>query len=185
MQSVINVTFSKITDPFSVGVLILHLQLHPTHLPSLKTLINSLEISQCSGNPPANMVCLVNTDTTFTDIILDSQDRATIAMLDERLWENYNINPQILIHHTLSIKNTHFKPKSIFNPTHIKGAFIETFYNMEYYNILNMCNAGSFEYKNNLSKGEKNALKTLEGNNEIVFKPADKGSGVLILIRTD
>lgn len=75
--------------------------------------------------------------------------------------------------------NNQLKPCSTFYPTHHKGNDIETFISMvstEFRNINTITN-----FKPNLSKAEKKALKEFQGNEHIVIKKTwlNGGRGVI------
>lgn len=59
------------------------------------------------------------------------------------LWEDYDDMNKILESQQLAysspIKHTSFKLKSVFNPTHNKGPYIEYFYQVVYSELLNIC----------------------------------------------
>lgn len=59
-----------------------------------------------------------NYPTLPMDISLDPADTEMSKILEELLWENESIHPEIFVDHTLLVQHTYCKPKSIF--CHIK-----------------------------------------------------------------
>lgn len=82
------------------------------------------------------------------------------------------------------VTHTGFKPKSTFFPSAFKGPYVETYYQATYRDLLKLCDTRSPD-PSNLSSAERTALSTLENNNLLVIKRADKGGSLVIQDRTD
>lgn len=75
------------------------------------------------------------------------------------------------------IPNNPFKIKSVFNPVHKKGPYLQTFYKVVYSEIVQMCEKtrpNQFKHSD-LTSDEQQALKDLTLNNNLIIKTADKG----------
>lgn len=68
-----------------------------------------------------------------------------------------------------------FWPKSICNHTHVKGPYIQTFYQVVFSEIQCMCQqTTTTPHNHNLSPLERSSLKALTNNTNIVIKAEDK-----------
>lgn len=62
---------------------------------------------------------------------LDKTDQLALAQLEELYAENFNADLEWLTQHgptSPPVRYTSLRPKSIFNPTHNKGPYLQTFY---------------------------------------------------------
>lgn len=82
------------------------------------------------------------------------------------------------------ISHTNLKPVSTFNPTQSKGPYIETYYQAVYRDFTKLCKNRK-RICNNLSSEEKQALKDLTVNKDIIVKQADKGGSLVLQNRSD
>ncbi|OCT60972.1 hypothetical protein XELAEV_18046998mg [Xenopus laevis] len=76
------------------------------------------------------------------------------------------------------------KSRSTFNPN-INNASIETFTNMVYNDIEKNLDKHVNSRNNNLKYKEREALKELQQNKDIVIKRADKGGGIVVMNKDD
>ena len=77
-------------------------------------------------------------------------------------------------------KYPQFKPKSSWEPPK-QSVVLETFLHNVEFDVAS--SKSSKETRNNLTKDEKQALRSLKHNTDIVIKPADKGSAVVVMDR--
>lgn len=85
------------------------------------------------------------------------------------------------------VQHSKFRPKSVFNPTHSNGPYLNTFYQVVFTDLQKLCQQTHESHSNhfNLTPLEKTALKQLTNNPDIVVKTADKGGGIVIQNRQD
>lgn len=139
----------------------------------------------------APMSDIVNSVPCSTDLdSLDESDRPALDLLEGLYAENYNADLEWLSQHGSTsppVKHTSLCPKSIFNPTSNKGPYLQTFYQVVYTDLINMCNRTSKHtyIKSNLPPLQRKALEQLTHNESIVIKPADKGGSIVIQDKED
>jgi len=91
------------------------------------------------------------------------------------VWHHTNYS-ETAVHY----QETHFRPKSTFMP-YINNATLNTFSTKVTYDVNKLFTPDKKTQQNyNLSRDEKEALKCLSTNNEIVIKRADKGGAVVV-----
>ncbi|KAL7386813.1 hypothetical protein ABVT39_014020 [Epinephelus coioides] len=73
-----------------------------------------------------------------------------------------------------------FKPKSTFTPLNTNPTLL-TYINKVDYEIQELFKSPTTAMKHNLSPHERDALKELSDNKDIIIKPADKGGAVVVL----
>lgn len=113
----------------------------------------------------------------------DLQDLDALNNLEELLWGDYMLDPEVSICPDFPITRTQFKPKSTFCPTHVNGPYIYTFYSFVNADMMKMCQDPNTPCRN-LKKDGILALQSLENNHNLI-KPAGKGGSIVILGRKD
>lgn len=74
----------------------------------------------------------------------------------------------------------------MFNPTEAKGPYLDTFYQLVYNELTNMCKTETFKPHHslaNLTPQERQA--SLAQNSNIIIKPTGKGGGIVLQNRSD
>lgn len=80
------------------------------------------------------------------------------------------------------VQHSKFRPKSVFNPTHAKGPYRQTFYQDVFSDMQKLCQHTHHSHSN-LTPHEKSAFELLTDNRDIVIKTADKD--IVIQNRSD
>lgn len=82
------------------------------------------------------------------------------------------------------VKHTNFQPKSIFNPTHAKGPYVQSFYRVVYSVMLRMPKYQK-TFCTNLTPSDTESHHQLSHNFDLIIKPADKGGAIIVKDKSD
>lgn len=108
-----------------------------------------------------------------------SIDTLDTSIFDEdplSLFTQHSANSYPIVH-------TSFRPRSIFNPSHAKCPYLESFYRVVYADLLKLCQTSDLSKTNNLSPPEIKSLQFL--TEAKVIKLADKRGGIVLQNKDD